>query len=155
VPGGVSARTVGDRRRPFRLAAAPRRRHRQAGRIRTLIPALVTQRPRPDGVPHPHLAREEFRDLHPSVRQSCPDRVERRRLVDERRIERRGDAAAGVGNAGRFVLRVGLFGQYVVVVPSERLVVTRFGVTYGPRGDIVGTSRLVGDVIAVLGTESR
>jgi len=41
----------------------------------------------------------------------------------------------------------GQFGQYVIVVPSERLVVARFGVTGGDN-DIEGVSRLVADVIA-------
>jgi CubicO group peptidase (beta-lactamase class C family) len=40
----------------------------------------------------------------------------------------------------------GQFGQYVVVVPSERLVVARFGVT-GGTNDVEGVSRLVRDVI--------
>lgn len=41
----------------------------------------------------------------------------------------------------------GQFGQYIVVVPSERLVVARFGTTGGDN-DIAGVSRLVADVIA-------
>jgi CubicO group peptidase (beta-lactamase class C family) len=41
----------------------------------------------------------------------------------------------------------GTFGQYVVIVPSERLVIARFG-TSGNRYDIEGVSRLVADVIA-------
>ena len=41
----------------------------------------------------------------------------------------------------------GQFGQYVVVVPSERLVVVRFGVT-GGMNDVEGVSRLVADAIA-------
>ncbi len=49
----------------------------------------------------------------------------------------------------------GLLGQYVVVVPSERLVVARFGVTHGPRGDIEGASQLVANVIAALGKHPR
>ena len=40
----------------------------------------------------------------------------------------------------------GQFGQYVVIVPSERLVVARFGVT-GGMNDVEGASRLVADVI--------
>ena len=38
----------------------------------------------------------------------------------------------------------GQFGQFVVVVPSERLVVARFGVT-GGMNDVEGVSRLVAD----------
>jgi len=41
----------------------------------------------------------------------------------------------------------GQFGQYMVVVPSERLVIARFGVTGGDN-DIEGVSRLTADVIA-------
>jgi CubicO group peptidase (beta-lactamase class C family) len=43
----------------------------------------------------------------------------------------------------------GQFGQYVVIVPSEQLVVARFGVT-GGMNDVEGVSRLVADVIAHL-----
>ncbi|NWH08786.1 MAG: serine hydrolase [Alphaproteobacteria bacterium] len=42
----------------------------------------------------------------------------------------------------------GMFGQYVIVVPSERLVVVRLGVTGGPRQDMEGVIRLINDVIA-------
>ncbi|MBC7578337.1 MAG: serine hydrolase [Tardiphaga sp.] len=41
----------------------------------------------------------------------------------------------------------GTFGQYVVVLPSQRLVIVRFGIS-GDRGDIEGVSRLVAEVIA-------
>jgi CubicO group peptidase (beta-lactamase class C family) len=41
----------------------------------------------------------------------------------------------------------GLLGQYVVVVPSERLVVARFGVSHGPGADIEGVGHLVADAI--------
>jgi CubicO group peptidase (beta-lactamase class C family) len=41
----------------------------------------------------------------------------------------------------------GLLGQYIVVVPSERLVVARFGVSQGPGADIDGVGHLVVDAI--------
>ena len=41
----------------------------------------------------------------------------------------------------------GTFGQYVVVLQSQRLVIVRFGIS-GDRGDIEGVSRLVAEVIA-------
>lgn len=44
----------------------------------------------------------------------------------------------------------GKFGQFVVVVPSARLVVARFGTTHGDE-DITGVSALVADMIAALG----
>lgn len=43
----------------------------------------------------------------------------------------------------------GTFGQYVVVLPTQRIVIVRFGVARD-RGDIDGVSRLVADVIAAL-----
>ncbi len=45
----------------------------------------------------------------------------------------------------------GTLGQYAVVVPSHRLVVVRLGATHGPRGDMQGISRLLGEVVAALG----
>jgi len=44
----------------------------------------------------------------------------------------------------------GLLGQYVVVVPSARLVVARFGKSHGPGAEIEAVGRLVADVIAAL-----
>jgi hypothetical protein len=50
----------------------------------------------------------------------------------------------------------GLLGQYVVVVPSARMVVARFGVTHRRPGfDIEGLGRLVADVTAVLSTTAQ
>jgi CubicO group peptidase (beta-lactamase class C family) len=43
----------------------------------------------------------------------------------------------------------GTFGQYVIIVPSQRLVIARFGVSAN-RYDIEGVSRLVADVIAAM-----
>ena len=48
----------------------------------------------------------------------------------------------------------GTFGQYVIVIPSERLVIARFG-TSGNRYDIEGVSRLVADVIAATDGKAR
>jgi CubicO group peptidase (beta-lactamase class C family) len=44
----------------------------------------------------------------------------------------------------------GYLGQYIVVVPSEKLVVARFGASHIPGGDIAGTGALVHDVVAAL-----
>jgi CubicO group peptidase (beta-lactamase class C family) len=41
----------------------------------------------------------------------------------------------------------GMFGQYIVIVPSDRLVIARFGTTGGSQ-DMEGVARLVADVIA-------
>jgi len=46
-------------------------------------------------------------------------------------------------------------GQFVVVVPSERLVVARFGVTHRYYRDNAGVFRLVGQIIAALKDKSR
>jgi CubicO group peptidase (beta-lactamase class C family) len=44
----------------------------------------------------------------------------------------------------------GLLGQYVVVVPSQRLVVARFGISHGRGADIEGVGQLVADAIDAL-----
>jgi CubicO group peptidase (beta-lactamase class C family) len=48
----------------------------------------------------------------------------------------------------------GVLGQYVIIVPSERLVIARFGIS-GNQYDIAGVSRLVADVIAATGDKGR
>jgi CubicO group peptidase (beta-lactamase class C family) len=58
----------------------------------------------------------------------------------------------GFGMPRDAFLARGQFGQYIVVVPSERLVVVRFGTTGGDN-DIAGVSRLVADVIAISAEE--
>jgi hypothetical protein len=50
--------------------------------------------------------------------------------------------------ADAFMAR-GAYGQYVVVVPSQRLVVARFGTALDRRNDMDGVARLVADVIAL------
>ena len=44
----------------------------------------------------------------------------------------------------------GAYGQYVIVVPSQRLVVARFGTAFTPRDDMDIVARLVTDVIDTL-----
>ena len=51
--------------------------------------------------------------------------------------------------ADAFMAR-GAFGQYVIVVPSQRLVVARFGSAFTPRDDMDVVAHLVADVIAAM-----
>ena len=44
----------------------------------------------------------------------------------------------------------GANGQYVIVVPSQRLVVARFGSAFTPRDDMDVVARLVADVMAAI-----
>jgi CubicO group peptidase (beta-lactamase class C family) len=56
----------------------------------------------------------------------------------------------GLGWPAESFYASGTFGQYVIIVPSQRLVIARLG-TSGNRYDIEGVSRLVADVIAATG----
>jgi CubicO group peptidase (beta-lactamase class C family) len=47
-------------------------------------------------------------------------------------------------------MAVGIYGQTVVVVPSERLVITRFGTTYDLRMAMIDICRLTADTIAAI-----
>jgi CubicO group peptidase (beta-lactamase class C family) len=60
----------------------------------------------------------------------------------------------GIGWPAESFYASGTFGQYVIIIPSERLVIARFG-TSGNRYDIEGVSRLVADVIAATGGKQR
>ena len=42
----------------------------------------------------------------------------------------------------------GYLGQYLIIVPSDNLIVVRFGASHGPGGDAEGAGALVRDVIA-------
>jgi CubicO group peptidase (beta-lactamase class C family) len=44
----------------------------------------------------------------------------------------------------------GAYGQYIIIVPSRRLVVARFGMAFTPRDDMDTVARLVADVIAAM-----
>lgn len=50
--------------------------------------------------------------------------------------------------ADAFMAR-GAYGQYIVIVPSQRLVVARFGTALDGRNDMDGVARLVADAIAL------
>jgi len=51
--------------------------------------------------------------------------------------------------ADSFMAR-GNLGQYVVIIPSKRLVIARFGNSHTPGGDIDTMNRLVADVVAAV-----
>jgi CubicO group peptidase (beta-lactamase class C family) len=53
----------------------------------------------------------------------------------------------GLGWPAESFYASGTFGQYVIIVPSQRLVIARFGIS-GNRHDIEGVSRLVADIVA-------
>lgn len=57
----------------------------------------------------------------------------------------------GWGMPSDSFLASGWIGQLVVVAPSARLVVARFGASHGPGGDVHGVSRLVAEVTATVG----
>lgn len=48
-------------------------------------------------------------------------------------------------------MALGNFGQYVVIIPSKRLVIVRLGYSHLPRGDMPMMARLVADVVAAVG----
>jgi CubicO group peptidase (beta-lactamase class C family) len=47
-------------------------------------------------------------------------------------------------------MAMGNFGQYVVIIPSRRLVIARFGNSHTPMGDIQTVMKLVADVVAAV-----
>src|SRR5882724_3848408 len=57
--------------------------------------------------------------------------------------------------AARCLLRQGTIGQYVIVIPSEQLVIVRLGRSpnWPPEAD--GVFRLVSDVVAVIGEKAK
>jgi len=49
----------------------------------------------------------------------------------------------------------GSLGQRIVILPTQRLVIVRLGHAVDPTGDMRGLARLVGEVIAALGTAAK
>jgi CubicO group peptidase (beta-lactamase class C family) len=65
------------------------------------------------------------------------------------------DARARLGFPPDAFMATGLLGQRVVIIPSQRLVIVRFGVTHvWPSFDFEGFGRLVSDAIAAVATRS-
>jgi CubicO group peptidase (beta-lactamase class C family) len=66
------------------------------------------------------------------------------------------DARARLGFPRDAFMATGLLGQRVVIIPSQRLVIVRFGVTQvWPSFDFEGLGRLVADAIAAVATRSQ
>lgn len=66
------------------------------------------------------------------------------------------DVPRGMPDAPRdtFFAR-GSLGQYVVIVPSERLVIVRFNIYHARSDDIETMNRLVGDVVAAIRAKAK
>jgi CubicO group peptidase (beta-lactamase class C family) len=87
------------------------------------------------------------------------DRGSTPRALQEDPLDRRRGGALGYQGA-RFrrdhgmpadaFMALGIYGQTIVVVPSERLVITRFGTTYDLRMAMIDICRLTADTIAAL-----
>jgi CubicO group peptidase (beta-lactamase class C family) len=75
----------------------------------------------------------------------------RRRMVDQPG-DSRAPASAGITECPDAFMALGICGQTVVVVPSERLVITRFGTTYDLRMAMIDICRLTADTIAAVHT---
>jgi CubicO group peptidase (beta-lactamase class C family) len=63
------------------------------------------------------------------------------------------EARVHAGMPGDSFMARGSQGQYVVVIPSAKLVIVRLGMAYTPRGDIATMERLVADAVAAVRAE--